>query len=383
MMTVLYIQPVSERGGSDQALLRMVRALQSQVRCHIAAPSPHPLTPAFEAAGATLHVVPMRRITRSGGLTWWIVYALGWPVAVIRLALLIRRTGADVVHTNSLHSWYGWAAARIIGRPHIWHARETVVQSSLALRLEQVLTRRFAAVVPCTSVAVAAQLPGAATRIVTDDADRDEFNPARAGAFRARVGMADDVPLLAMAGRVDTWKGVEVVLEAWPAVRSGRPDAELVVAGGPVTGKEAFYASLAARALALPGVWWMGERDDIGDLMADADVVLSAATEPEPYGLSAVEALASGAKVVVTDRGGLPEIVARARPGGGLLVPPGDPPRSPRPSSGSCRRSRRPASAGAGRSSSTRARRRSSACTRRSSPASPSRPPGLRSGRRA
>jgi len=48
-------------------------------------------------------------------------------------------------------------------------------------------------------------------------------------------------------------------------------------------------------------------------------------TEPEPYGLVVVEALASGARVVATDGGGPPEILATSHPGAGRLVPARDP----------------------------------------------------------
>ena len=58
--------------------------------------------------------------------------------------------------------------------------------------------------------------------------------------------------------------------------------------------------------------------------MADLDVLAFPSVEPESYGLVLVEALASGTPVVATDHGGPPEIVARATPGAGLVVPPGD-----------------------------------------------------------
>jgi glycosyltransferase involved in cell wall biosynthesis len=325
MIRLLSIQPVAERGGSDQALLRLVRSLPpADFDCHVAVPAPHPLAPEFGAAGATLHVVPMRRISTSHGARDWLGYATAWPGSTSRLTDLGRQQHIDLVHTNSLHSWYGWEAARRLRVPHVWHAREIVVQSRAALRLERFLTRRYATRVLAMSEAIAAQLDRANVEVVHDDPDPAEFTPARAGAFRARVGIADDVPLVGSAGRVDTWKGLDVLLDAFPRVRDSVPEAELVIAGAPVAGKERYGDELARRAEAIPGVHWLGSRDDVPDLLADLDVFVLPSTEPEPYGLVLVEALASGTPVVATDRGGPTEIAARAAPGAGRLVPPGE-----------------------------------------------------------
>src|SRR5262245_15595093 len=87
MIRLLTIQPVAERGGSDQAMLRMLRSLPPfEFECHVVVPADPPLRPEIEATGAAIHVVPMERISRSHDVARWGVYAAGWPVAVTRIA---------------------------------------------------------------------------------------------------------------------------------------------------------------------------------------------------------------------------------------------------------------------------------------------------------
>ena len=322
---VMFVQPVAERGGSDQALLRMVRVLAAEDwECHVVLPGRGPLDDAFRDAGATLHVIAMRRISTSNSVADWARYAAAWPWSVGRLVALGRRIDAQAVHSNSLHTWYGWAAAAVLRVPHVWHAREIVVQSGAALRVEQFLARHFADEVIAMSGAIAAQFDPRNVVVVRDEPDPEEFDPTRAGRFRARAGVPDDAVLVGAACRIDTWKGIDVLLDAVPALRTLRPDAHVVVAGGPVTGKEEYWGRLAAQAGALPDVHWMGAITDVPDFMADVDVFVQASTEPEPFGLVLVEALASGAPVVATAAGGPLEILEDAPPGTGRLVPMGD-----------------------------------------------------------
>jgi glycosyltransferase involved in cell wall biosynthesis len=206
----------------------------------------------------------------------------------------------------------------------VWHAREIVVQSGAALRLERFLALRFAAVVVAISEAVAAMLAIPNVEVILDDVDPDEFGPERAGRARSALGIGDDVPLVLFAGRIDVWKGIDVLLDAIPAIRSKEPDVEVAVAGPTVTGKEAYADQLRARAEVLGGVNWLGPRDDVAELMADADVVAAPSTFPEPYGLVLAEALASGVPVATTDRGGSAEVAAAAGDGA-RAVPPNDP----------------------------------------------------------
>jgi glycosyltransferase involved in cell wall biosynthesis len=325
---VLSLQPVADGGGSETALIAMLGQLAADGwECHVALPSQPRLASEYAAAGATVHVVPTPRLTTTGAATRWLAYGVAWPMSVVRLAWLARRLQVNVIHSNSLHCWQGWAVATLLRRPHIWHAREIVFQSPAALRLERSLTRRFATVVIAASRAVAEQLDPVNVTVVTDEPDARVFHPHRAGRFRRVIGIEDTTPLVGSVARLDTWKGFDVLLDAFEALRRLRPNLELVVAGGSVAGKEAYADRLEQRATAMAGVHWLGRRRDIPDLMADLDVFVQVSTQPEPFGLVLVEALATGVPVVAGAAGGPIEILDDAHAGStaGRLVTPGDP----------------------------------------------------------
>jgi glycosyltransferase involved in cell wall biosynthesis len=62
---------------------------------------------------------------------------------------------------------------------------------------------------------------------------------------------------------------------------------------------------------------------EVAPVYRSLDVVVHASTQPEPFGLSVVEAMACGRAVVASDAGGVREIVEPGRTG--LLHLPGDP----------------------------------------------------------
>jgi glycosyltransferase involved in cell wall biosynthesis len=141
-------------------------------------------------------------------------------------------------------------------------------------------------------------------------------------ALRRSLGAADDDVVILMASRFEEWKGHRLLLRAASRL-TGRW--RLWIAGSAQREHERAYAAelqaLAAAANAGDRVTFLGERQDVPELMRAADVHCQPNTGPEPFGLAFVEALYAGKPVVTTDMGGAPEIVTADC---GLLVPPGD-----------------------------------------------------------
>nr|MCU0619195.1 glycosyltransferase [Gemmatimonadaceae bacterium] len=150
--------------------------------------------------------------------------------------------------------------------------------------------------------------------------DLAHFSPARrahAAATRAAFGLPAEQPLVLFVGRFAHEKELEVLMDAWPVVER-RTDAALVMAGDGPQG-----AALRARVRGTRVHWlpFIGDPTALADLHAAADVYAS--TSPhETFGLSPLEAMASGTPIVAADRGAAREHVHES--GAGRVFAPGD-----------------------------------------------------------
>ncbi len=126
------------------------------------------------------------------------------------------------------------------------------------------------------------------------------------------------------ASRLEPWKGHVVLIEALGRLRE-IPNWTAWFAGGPQKKKEAEYLAELQRQAASLGiaerVRFLGQRNDIADLMAAADLFCQPNTGPEPFGIVFIEALLAGCPVVATQLGGALEVIDETC---GTLVPPGD-----------------------------------------------------------
>jgi len=138
-----------------------------------------------------------------------------------------------------------------------------------------------------------------------------------------RLGLDADSRRLLFVGNFVPVKGIEYLLQAFPAVRDEFPDCELVLLGAdPGKGDKTRYSSLIDSA---------GIRDcirivdrlphDLLPLWMHASDVLVLPSLNEGFGLVAAEALGCGRPVVSTRSGGPEDIVMQ---GTGKLVEPAD-----------------------------------------------------------
>jgi len=147
--------------------------------------------------------------------------------------------------------------------------------------------------------------------------DTATFNPARRDPdFRRRIGLGGSGPLLVYAGRVDN----EMRADRLVALMKELPDsfgaALLMLGDGKLI--ETLREEAAGMRISLPG--FQPDREKLARALASSDIYVSAMAD-ETFGISIIEAQASGLPVVGVASGAMPaRVPARA----GRLAPAGD-----------------------------------------------------------
>lgn len=140
----------------------------------------------------------------------------------------------------------------------------------------------------------------------------------------------DDGPMVLMTGRLSKQKGVVVLFKAIPLILEQIPNAKFVLLLLPLEDE----IGLAKRFLKLANEqsnsvrMILGRASSIYALAHLASDIFVCPSEWEPFGIMALEAMASGNPVVATEVGGLQEIIIDVRRsldnGTGLLIPKND-----------------------------------------------------------
>jgi len=153
------------------------------------------------------------------------------------------------------------------------------------------------------------------------DFSRLVVSPCTRGQVRQALGLPEDAEVALIVANLIPYKGHRDLLVAISRLQEHHPKLCLLVAGED-RGIGGELREMAKRLGIANSVFWLGLRRDVPDLLAAADIYVSASHE-EGFSNSLLEALAAGKAVVATVVGGNPEMLEEGRLG--MLVQPGDP----------------------------------------------------------
>lgn len=331
---VLYVNHTGHLGGGERSLLALLDGLDGAVELQVACPE-GPLFDEVEKSGHTAVVI---RGTE-GSLR---LHPVETPIAVGELGYTARQIvrvarefGADLLHANSIRAGISaGVAARVSRTPAVVHLRDRLPAGPLSTLTYDLLARTAAQVV-ANSRYTAERYPDGhgedVVRVVHNPVDLTRFDPdrIRRDEARSQLGLGADQPVLGMVAQITPWKAQDDAIRICSQLREVHPDVRLLIVGS------AKFVSRATRfdnvryledLKALAGeldvsdnVLFMGEREDVPEILRALDVLLMPSWE-EPFGRAIIEGMAMRLPVIATDVGGPNEILADGRTG--LLLPP-------------------------------------------------------------
>jgi len=335
LSNILYASPTADLYGASQSLLDLVAHLDR--RCYHAVvllPSEGPLAPLLQAHGATVVIEPNLAVVRRGSVKGRSLFRFVTSLlrSIWKCVNHIRKYRIAVVHTNTALIFTPAIASSICGVPHVWHVRETFNEFPRLWAPYSRLLVRFSSCVICVSTAVRNQfgklLDKRGTAIVTifNGLDVEQFDRAirRPETILERYTRHKEA-LIVCIGRINSWKGQEVLVASYSLIKDQLPPTKLLIVGDTYPGNESYLFALQTLVHQLglkTDVIFTGFVEDIPSLLSACALFVLPSTNPEPFGRVVLEAMAMRVPVIATNAGGPLDIIQDGI--SGILVPPRD-----------------------------------------------------------
>ncbi|MFQ5919163.1 MAG: glycosyltransferase family 4 protein [Thermoplasmata archaeon] len=238
----------------------------------------------------------------------------------------IRGVEADLYHAHTpspLPAYFAARAAETTGVPLLitYHCDSEIrgpwgppILGLYHRTLEAYTMERAAGIITTTQTyaATSRAVWNRDTMTIPNPVDTDRFHPAvPSGEIRARHGIPADEPLVLFVGRLVPHKGTEYLLRALPGLSAHL----LLVGTGPREPLLRRMATLPALAGRVHFAGRVSSRE-LPQYYAASDLsVLPSTSRLEAFGIAALEAMASGKPVIVSDVPGVREVIEEGREG--------------------------------------------------------------------
>ena len=318
-LTVLQMLPALESGGVERGTLEIAHTLvQHGHRALVMSAGGRQVAPLL-ASGAEHFAWPVG------------AKSFGTLLLVGRLKKFLLEQKVDIVHARSrVPAWIAYLAWRGMNpatRPRF----VTTVHGLYGVnRYSRIMTRgeRVIAVSNTVRDYILREYPDTPPeriQVIHRGVDGSAYphgwkpDPAWQDGFFAQFPQAAEKLLVTLPGRITRLKGHEDFIELVAQLkRRGLPVHGLIV-GGASSSKQRYLQALRDRVRSTgldADISFTGQRDDLKNILAISNLVLSLSTQPESFGRTTLEALRLGVPTAGYDHGGVGEILRTVYPAG-------------------------------------------------------------------
>ncbi len=359
-MRIVYLNPIGDIGGAERSLLAWMRATRSafpQAELILIAPAEGSLGTAAREIGVHVEIAPwpervaglgdsvLADSTKASGADG-VIRLLGRGIAagpailkyIAALRKILLRLEPTIIHSNGIKNHLLLRMALPLHSPHVvWHLHDFLGRRRLVGHALGLASSNIAGAIAVShAVAHDAQpvLPRAKIDVIYNTTDVDRFSPAPAACRQldewAGLRPADaDTMRVVLVATYARWKGQDIFIDAASRVmKAANQPIRFYIVGGPIyqtRGSQFTQAELHDRSKSAgleDVIGFIPFRPNPAEVYRSADIVVHCSTQPEPFGLTVIEAMASGRPVVVSTAGGAAELFTNGLDA--LGISPGD-----------------------------------------------------------
>ena len=336
---IVFVSVSSDLYGSSKLLLTLVKGiLESSEPFHPIVCMPlddGPLKTALKELSVEIIEMPIMLLSRSM-LKSFKVLGLRKQYKEAKAIFESQMKGRPihVLQSNTLVTLFGAIYCRNKDFPHVVHIHEIADRPWFIKHIFGWILSRYADHIVYNSDATqdfyTDLLPKLTKKseLIYNGVDRDRpiLEQPEKDRIRKNILNADNELLIGLVGRINRLKGHKVLLESYKNIKEEIPNSKLCFIGSPPDGQDHFQEGVENRIEELElqnDIVLVPYQSEIYPIIDALDLLIVPSTEPESFGIIAVEGMLSNKAVIASNIGGLANVISDGEDG--LLVPPSDP----------------------------------------------------------
>ena len=334
MKSILFIHQSAELYGSDKTLLLLLKYLdKSKFKSVVILPNDGPLKIALENENIKVVLAPVLKLHRKMFTPKNIFQFLkDYRKGIKTITLLHKEYKFDIIYSNTLAVLLGIIFAKKSNIKHLWHVHEIlrkpkiinwIFSKFLTLKSNSLIVYNSKVTMDFWTInnAITSKSVLIYNAIETPklQSSAEEITQLRNSLFNSNPSEI----IIALVGRISKWKGQNVLLGAFEKIIKSYSNCKLIFVGSPPPNQDVFLNELKTKIDQLQlnnHVILIPFTEQINRIWQAIDIAIVPSTEPEPFGLVALESMLAKKPVIGSNHGGLTEIIVNNQTG--FLVQP-------------------------------------------------------------
>ena len=323
MKNILFIHQSAELYGSDKTLLLLLKNLdKNKFKPIVLLPFDGPLKEALENENIEVVIAPVLKLYRKLFTPKNLIGFFKDIKAAFKIVNeLHKKHQFTLIYSNTLAVLLGIMFAWKNNIKHLWHVHEIIEKPSLFKKaFVGLLSLKSNTHIVYNSQATKffwelnksiinkGVVIWNGIEINTPESSTSELFDIRKNLFLAQPNEI----ILALVGRISRWKGQMILLDAFNNLVQKNENIKLVFVGAPPPNQEKFQEDLEDRISSFnlnDKVLIIPFQNEIHKIWQAIDIAVVPSTEPEPFGMVAIEAMLAHKPIVGSNHGGLTEII--------------------------------------------------------------------------